>query len=116
MMNNRRIRSTTYLRYLKPGALAQLRDSKMKTITHQIYLNRTITITSSPVRSPVSTQQEEDVNRSPGFTVRYNGPRCLQRKKLVAVRSICFNTNNGMISNGPEPVIDAFTNAFLVAH
>ncbi|PWA93380.1 hypothetical protein CTI12_AA070410 [Artemisia annua] len=115
MMNNRRIRhpsTTTYLRYLKPGALAQLRDSKIKTITHQIYLNRSI---SSPVRSPASTQQEEDVNRSPGFTVRYNGPRCLQRKKLLALRSICFNTN-GTISNGPEPVIGAFSNGFLVAH
>ncbi|GKB46865.1 hypothetical protein Tco_0897618 [Tanacetum coccineum] len=115
-MNNRH-RSPTYLRYLKPGALAQLRDSKIKTITHQIYLSRTITITSSSPVSSVQQQQEGELNgiSEPGFAVRYNGPRCLQRKKLVAVRSICFNTS-GLTSDGPQPVIDAFSNGFLVAH
>nr|GFB03258.1 hypothetical protein [Tanacetum cinerariifolium] len=76
-MNNRH-RSPTYLRYLKPGALAQLRDSKIKTITHQIYLSRTIPITSSSSSSPVSSvqQQEGELNgvSEPSFAVRYNGP------------------------------------------
>ncbi|KAJ0798187.1 hypothetical protein HanPI659440_Chr04g0182091 [Helianthus annuus] len=132
---NRRIRrrSTTtssFLRYLKPGALAQLRDSKIIARTHhrssdsQIYLSRTLSpqVSSSPSRSPsaaVSTQQPDDTatiaaavdGGSPFFPVRFYGPRCPQRKKLMAARSICFlNPSSTVVtSDGPEPVIDGFS-------
>ncbi|KAK9053337.1 hypothetical protein SSX86_029970 [Deinandra increscens subsp. villosa] len=140
---NRRIRTQSpathaYLRYLKPGALAQIRDSKIHARTHsrrssdsQIYLTRATSsspVASSPSRSPnaaVSGQQQESTGTiaavdggSPCFSPRLYGPRCPQRKKLMAARSIAFlNPNSlGPTSDGPEPVIDAFSNDFLVAH
>ncbi|KAI3769697.1 hypothetical protein L6452_00808 [Arctium lappa] len=149
---NRRIRRRSaithgYLRYLKPGALAKLRDSKINAITHhrssdsQIYLFRAISLSSgtgaSPSRSPAASplrspngagqQQQEAAGTvaatdggSPCFSVRFYGPRCPQRKKLMAARSMFFmnpNPNPNLpASDGPEPVIDAFTNDFLVAH
>ncbi|XP_071696438.1 uncharacterized protein [Rutidosis leptorrhynchoides] len=144
---NRRIRrrSTTadgYLRYLKPGALAQLRDSKINARTHhrsidsQIYISRanfsssslSPASVSSPSRSPiaaVASQLQHGAaiitaidGGSPCFSVRLYGPRRLQQKKLMAARSMFFLNPNpsSPTSDGPEPVIDAFTNGFLVAH
>ncbi|CAH1450269.1 unnamed protein product [Lactuca virosa] len=140
---NRRIRNRSstadgYLRYLKPGALAQLRDSKIIAKSHhrssisQIYLHRVSSLSplSSPSRSPnaagVGQQQQEEGTGtvaaadggSPCFSVRFYGPRCPQRKKLMAARSMFFldPNPNTPTSDGPEPVIDAFPNDFLVAH
>ncbi|KAI3753350.1 hypothetical protein L2E82_25401 [Cichorium intybus] len=140
---NRRIRRRSatadgYLRYLKPGALAQLRDSKIIAKTHhrsaisQIYIHRATSLSpvASPSRSPnvagVAQQQQEEATGtiaatdggSPCFSVRFYGPRCPQRKKLMAARSMFFLDPNPIspTSDGPEPVIDAFPNDFLVAH
>ncbi|KAL4555573.1 hypothetical protein LXL04_038196 [Taraxacum kok-saghyz] len=140
---NRRIRRQSatadgYLRFLKPGALAQLRDSKIIAKTHhrsaisQIYLHRASSLSpvASPSRSPndaavAQQQQEGDAGTvpvadggSPCFSVRFYGPRCPQRKKLMAARSMFFldPSPNVPTSDGPEPVIDAFLNDFLVAH
>ncbi|KAI3675262.1 hypothetical protein L1987_84850 [Smallanthus sonchifolius] len=132
---NRRLRNRSaavdgYLRYLKPGTLAQLRDRKINARTHyrssvsQIYLSRAPPLSPasfSPSRSPnadASGQQEEAVGptavsdgESPCFSVRFYGPRCPHRKKLMAARSMFYSER----SDGPAPVIDAFTNDFLVA-
>ncbi|KAI3695475.1 hypothetical protein L1987_78472 [Smallanthus sonchifolius] len=133
---NRRIKSRSTanhgcLRYLKPGALAQFRDSKINARTHhrssdsQIYPPRALP--SSPVASSpsISPNVAEDTGTiaavdggSPCFSMRLYGPRCPQRKKLMAARSIYFlNPNpNSPTSDGPELVIDAFSNDFLLAH
>nr|XP_043622936.1 uncharacterized protein LOC122594562 [Erigeron canadensis] len=135
---NRRIRhrsSTTiaaesYLRYLKPGALAKLRDSKIKHRSSpsdsQIHLIRILSspaaASSSPPRSPSFAQQEVAGaiaaldGGSPCFAVRFYGPRYPQRKKLMAARSMFFLNPNSSVSDVAEPVIDPFANDFVVAH
>ncbi|XP_076941513.1 uncharacterized protein LOC143611105 [Bidens hawaiensis] len=123
---NRRIRTqyaavkfdnNNYLRYLKPGALAQLRDSKINARSHirspdyQICLHRVTP--SSPSRmfnaAGGGAQQQQEVaggltvsdGELPFVSVRFSAPRCLQRKKLMAVRSMC-----GLASDGSVAVID----------
>ncbi|KAI3804938.1 hypothetical protein L1987_26835 [Smallanthus sonchifolius] len=132
---NRRIRNqsaatkpeNSYLRFLKPGALAQLRDSKINARTHlrssdsQIYLHRAIPSSpTSPSRSlntaGIIQQQQQDVTGNlttadgelPFLSARFYAPRCLQRKKLMAVRSMCYLNHNSssLTSDGPVPAID----------
>ncbi|KAK9048216.1 hypothetical protein SSX86_032821 [Deinandra increscens subsp. villosa] len=121
----------SYLRYLKPGALAQLRDSKINARSHlrsresQIYLHRAIqsSPTSSPSRSLTAggvIQQQQEVagtltasdGELPFASARFYAPRCPQRKKLMAVRSTRYLNHN---SGGAEPVIDVIGTDFLVA-
>ncbi|KAK1439888.1 hypothetical protein QVD17_05712 [Tagetes erecta] len=130
-MNRRfRNRSTAvdgYLRYLKPGALAQLRDSKINAKSHhrssksQIYILQSI-LSSSPVSvsssgSPNSTDDAGAIAvvdvESPCFTVRFYGPSCPQRKKLMAARSMFCSEP---ATDGTGPVTDGFSNEFLAAH
>ncbi|KAK7301301.1 hypothetical protein RJT34_12162 [Clitoria ternatea] len=74
-----------YHKYLKPGALAKLRDSKIiakhASKSSQIFLSQLLL-------SPTFTQQplNED-NGIPCFapTVNLNRPSCLRRRKLFAV-------------------------------
>ncbi|KAG4383418.1 hypothetical protein AAZX31_13G066700 [Glycine max] len=88
-------------KFLKPGALAKLRDSKITSSRHKI--NRRITqislshllLSSSPSSSSSSSssssiQQDQPLNQDNGipcFTppIYPNRPRCLVRKKLFAV-------------------------------
>ncbi|XP_076935582.1 uncharacterized protein LOC143602303 [Bidens hawaiensis] len=115
-MNRRnRNRSTaTYLRYLKPGALAQLRDSKINARSHHLRVTPSSPVASSPPRSPTTAVDAG----SPCFSIRLYGPRCPQRKKLMAARSALFLSPSviGPTSDGPEPVIDGFANDFVAAH
>ncbi|KAL8264528.1 hypothetical protein R6Q59_022658 [Mikania micrantha] len=125
---NRRIRSqsaavkpeNSYLRFLKPGALAQLRDSKINARSHlrspnsQICLHRAIP--SSPTSGGIIQQQQQEVTGAlttadgepPFLSARFYAPRCLQRKKLMAARSMCYlnHSANGLSSDGSVPVID----------
>lgn len=123
---NRRIRRPTtktdeasYLKYLKPGALAQLRDSRINARSHridsqsQISLHRTQSPSSSPVRFPQPAQITSD--SFPCFAGRIYGPRCPQRKKLVAAKSF-FLPPASPVSDSPDPIIDLFSTDFLLAH
>ncbi|KAI3716193.1 hypothetical protein L6452_23357 [Arctium lappa] len=146
---NRRIRtqSTTtknsddgYLRYLKPGALAKLRDSKINARSHhrssgssQIYIHLTLlspSPTSSPSRSPTPTvaaglpqhQQAGGATVTDGglpyFSKSFYGPRFPQRKKLMAAKSM-LSMNviaNGTTADNSQSVIDVFGSDFIVAH
>ncbi|KAL4581327.1 hypothetical protein LXL04_017540 [Taraxacum kok-saghyz] len=139
---NRRIRKQSatqqsvngYLRYLKPGALAQLRDSKinarslLRSCDSQIYLHRSIP--SSPSRPATDAgaiqQQQQEVTGTffiadgelPFLSGRSNALRFPQRKRLMAARSMfCLSHNStGVTSDGHEPAIDVFSSDFLVAH
>ncbi|CAI9262909.1 unnamed protein product [Lactuca saligna] len=139
---NRRIRKQSaaeksdngYLRYLRPGALAQLRDSKinarslLRSCNSQIYLHRAIP--SSPSRSSEAVgsiqQQQQEVTGTftttdgelPFLSGRSYAPRCPQRKRLTAARSVFYLNHNStsLTSDGPEPAIDVFSTDFLVAH
>ncbi|CAK9158017.1 unnamed protein product [Ilex paraguariensis] len=117
---------SSYLRYLKPGALAQLRDSRINAKTHRLDSKGQISVyrappshspLSSPVRSPTAVQTQ--IDGLPCFSGRiYGGPRCLQRKKLVAAKSVFFLSSNpsSPTSDLPDPIIDVFGADILVAH
>uniref|UniRef100_A0A7N0TJA1 Uncharacterized protein n=1 Tax=Kalanchoe fedtschenkoi TaxID=63787 RepID=A0A7N0TJA1_KALFE len=88
---NRRTRSIpnpadSFHRYLKPGALARLRDSR---ITATSYRFHNIPSFSAPLPASPSGNQLQ-IQASPRFSGRVSGPRCPQRKKLVAARSVCY--------------------------
>ncbi|GAB4830861.1 hypothetical protein Ancab_004888 [Ancistrocladus abbreviatus] len=83
-----------YNRYLKPGALAQLRDSKIFK-KPQIYLHNLLPTTSvdpspsnggdaSSVTEPANPIPLLSMEVVPCFSVRTYRPRCLRRKKLAA--------------------------------
>ncbi|CAK9140940.1 unnamed protein product [Ilex paraguariensis] len=125
---NRRVRrssskaNSSYLRYLKPGALAQLRDSRISARTHridpkaQILLYRTPSPLPSPVRSANSVQTQ--IDGVPCFSGRVYGLRCPQRKRVVAAKAVFFLSSapSSPVSDSPDPIIDLFSTDILVAH
>ncbi|CAL0301352.1 unnamed protein product [Lupinus luteus] len=83
------------MRYLKPGALAKLRDSKVTATNHRYNL-RKFTSLSQLLLTPISPspsmegEQQDSPNQDNGvpcFTSRvdFNRPRSLTKKKLFAV-------------------------------
>ncbi|KAL1812894.1 hypothetical protein DCAR_0625157 [Daucus carota subsp. sativus] len=113
---NRRIRrlsDESYLKYLKPGALAKLRDSRINARSHRINTKpRTQSLPASPVRLPIA-QFTSDV--IPSFAGRIYGVRCPQRKKLVAAKSFYLPPASPVLDS-PDPILDLFTADYLVAH
>ncbi|RZC46326.1 hypothetical protein C5167_039273 [Papaver somniferum] len=136
---NRRIRSKSsspkreegYHRYLKPGALAQIRDSRAKS---QISLFRVsaskLGISAASVTSAaIAAAQNHQISAIastegfPCFTGRIFNPRCPQRKKLVAPRSFSFlisssNPSSPVLSdsNNPLSIMDLISADLLVSH
>ena len=98
-------RKEGFYRYLKPGALAQLRDSKITTKWHQKLDLETHRVSSFQLAlhgatpsSPSSPNQNNNTpypsDAVPCFASRINyHPRCLQRKKLIAVRPVFHETD-----------------------
>ena len=94
-------RKEGFHRYLKPGALAQLRDSRIvaRCQRHDLetYFQLVLhTTTPSPSSSPNigNNNMPNPSDFVPCFTSRNNyHPRCLQRKKLVAVTPVLHDTN-----------------------
>ncbi|KAB1201967.1 hypothetical protein CJ030_MR8G005349 [Morella rubra] len=119
-------KTESFHKYLKPGALAQIRDSRISARTHrvnslywlsssQMSLHRT---TPQPSPSSSNDGQQPTVNAMesiPYFAARIYGPRCPQRKKLVAAKSVLF-LNPSPVPDAPDPIVDAFSNDLLVAH
>ncbi|XP_047337231.1 uncharacterized protein LOC124940741 [Impatiens glandulifera] len=113
----------TYLRFLKPGALAKLRDSRInaRSSSHRIdfkLMISSIGIQSPPHRIPNLHAEANDDANFLCFTGRINGPRFPQRKKLMAARSFFFINNSSPPTDSPASVIidDAFSNDMLAAH
>ncbi|KAK7385226.1 hypothetical protein VNO78_30940 [Psophocarpus tetragonolobus] len=78
-------------KYLKPGALAKLRDSKIKARHNQrTQMSRSETLLLTP-SSP--TQHYNEDNGVPSFTFPVNRPCCLRRKKLFAVTPTFTHTD-----------------------
>ncbi|KAK8613903.1 hypothetical protein V6N13_101657 [Hibiscus sabdariffa] len=95
-------RSEPFLKYLKPGALARLRDSRISARSHRT--SSIFQISASNVTQPFSVAGDS----FPCFlaTGRAYGPRCLGRKKLCAAKGIIFlnSTQSGL--DLPDPVMD----------
>ncbi|KAL2317769.1 hypothetical protein Fmac_031645 [Flemingia macrophylla] len=91
-----------YQQYLKPGALAKLRDSKITNRRRKIMQNSLsdqlllFTPTSS---SPTQQQDQPFINQENGIPcfdppLYLNRPNCLTRKKLFAVNPTFTNTDD----------------------
>ncbi|GAB2284693.1 hypothetical protein Dimus_019145 [Dionaea muscipula] len=100
--------TVTSNKYLKPGALARLRNSKISARSHNLLLRRVNTLLSSlpsPPTMPIaqidsSVSQIESVDQLPDFPSLIYGPRCIRRKKLVAAKSSVFFVN--LSGAGPD--------------
>ena len=133
---NRRIRASTkpfssssptrsdsepFHKYLKPGALAQIRDSRISAHrVNSLYLLSSSSIslhcTSSPPSSNAAPQQtplNASTDGIPCFSGRIYGPRCPQRKKLMAAKSVLFLNP---IPNSVQDSPDSVSNDILLAH
>ncbi|KAJ4757788.1 hypothetical protein LUZ62_022823 [Rhynchospora pubera] len=103
-----------FLRFLKPGALARIRDSKIiARSVRSVPLSRL-----APPSSPSPDEQSvapETTGRQPRFVFyRVSGPRYPSRKKLVASRSVYFAPPSPDFS---DPFGDVgFGSDLLVAH
>ncbi|GMJ08158.1 hypothetical protein HRI_004485000 [Hibiscus trionum] len=99
-------RSEPFLKYLKPGALARLRDSRISARSHRTGSIFQISPSSSPshVHQPFSVA----VDSFPCFlaTGRAYGPRCLGRKKLCAAKGMIFLNSTQSALDLPDPVMD----------
>ncbi|KAK4768034.1 hypothetical protein SAY87_003175 [Trapa incisa] len=84
-----RTEAPSYHRYLKPGALAQLRDSKVSARSHKLSDSLAQVAVAGLIRVAVQPQvSAEALDRMPQFASYSFGPRLLRRKKLVASRSV----------------------------
>ncbi|RAL42870.1 hypothetical protein DM860_009377 [Cuscuta australis] len=112
--------SASYLRYLKPGALARLRDSRISARNHRAVGSRLpiCSVHDSPA-APTHIVPGDGFPCSP---VRIRGPRCPQRKKLVASKAAFFSIPlpTSPVSQPHESAVDLFSAAnsdsALVAH
>ncbi|XP_054792818.1 uncharacterized protein LOC129298432 [Prosopis cineraria] len=115
-------RAEQFQKYLKPGALARMRDSRISAKSHrlnslcQISLRR-----ATPPSSPRSTAGQSQIivgDSFPCFVGRIFGPRCPQRKKLTAVKSVLYITTSpsNPAPDSPDLIIDSFGNDILVAN
>ena len=123
---NRRTRQTIphhhqhFHKYLKPGALARIRDSRIISArSHRIN-----SLCQIPLRRPSPPPQDAaaqpEVNAAaadgfPFFVARIYGPRCPQRKKLMAAKSVLF-VPVSPAADSPDLVIDSFGNDIIVAN
>ncbi|CAM8938296.1 unnamed protein product [Rhodiola kirilowii] len=77
--------------YLKPGALARIRDSRITARSHRVHIvpsfHRPLSSSTPVPASPSAINQQIDA--SPYLSDMMYGPRFPQRKKLVAARSLC---------------------------
>ncbi|KAL9322575.1 hypothetical protein ACSQ67_010628 [Phaseolus vulgaris] len=123
---NRRTRpsiSQSFHKYLKPGALARIRDSRISArshrlnaiLRHQISLHRP----PSPLPLPAAEQPQAAAAASdsafPFFVARIYGPRCPQRKKLMAAKSVLLLPVSPT-AESPDLVIDALAADLLISN
>ncbi|KAJ4975105.1 hypothetical protein NE237_000211 [Protea cynaroides] len=130
---NRRVRSSIrsparreegFYKYLKPGALAQLRDLRINARSQRPDLQTQIPfyrVNSTPSALSTGTNlqpQIATIDGFPCFVGRSYGPRCPQRKKLVAAKSFYFLNSNpsSPVSDSLDSLLDVLSTDLLVAH
>ncbi|XVF85667.1 hypothetical protein PTKIN_Ptkin17bG0134700 [Pterospermum kingtungense] len=100
------IRSEPFLKHLKPGALARLRDSRISARSH-----RSTSVFQISPPSPSSNGGQQLSAAADGFPCfpasgTVYGPRCLQRKKLFAAKGMLFLNSTQSALDLPDPVVD----------
>ncbi|TMW93445.1 hypothetical protein EJD97_011676 [Solanum chilense] len=98
-MRSRNLRSSmpSYYTYLKPGALAQIRNSKITAKSKVLNNPKTLIVMNLQTSdSEIGVSQPAPIMESvPCFNlkIKSNRPCCLQRKKLSAVAPIFYESN-----------------------
>ncbi|CAM8888041.1 unnamed protein product [Rhodiola kirilowii] len=82
----------SFNRYLKPGALARIRDSRITARSQRVHTVSSFhrPLSSSPPVPASPSAINQQIDASPCLSGRVYGPRFPQRKKLVAARSLCY--------------------------
>ncbi|KAF3625147.1 putative soluble starch synthase isoform X2 [Capsicum annuum] len=93
--NSRRSSMPSYYTYLKPGALAQIRNSKITAKSRVIAMyqqkpNSDIQVSQAAAATPPTMEGIPCFN----LKVKNNRPCCLQRKKLSAVAPVFYEPNH----------------------
>ncbi|WOL15703.1 hypothetical protein Cni_G24484 [Canna indica] len=80
-------------RFLRPGALARLRDSRISSARYprSVAIHR---LSLPPSPSPAAPSDASQIDGIPCFVSRAHGPRIMQRKKLAAAKCIFFAPSN----------------------
>ncbi|KAE8687359.1 aconitate hydratase 2 [Hibiscus syriacus] len=99
-------RSEPFLKYLKPGALARLGDSRISGRSH-----RTSSIFQISLSSPTSNGDQPFSVAVDSFpcllaTRRAYGPRCLRRKKQFASKGMVFLNSTAPALDLPDRSVD----------
>ena len=123
---SRSSKTEAFHKYLKPGALAQLRDFKINARSNKL---NSVRLDSIPTQIPSQTHiQISDFDQIPRFLNKiYGGPCCLQRKKLLASKSVLLvnlETSGQSLEsresrsnrNGENLLINVLDTDIVVAH
>ncbi|CAL0333925.1 unnamed protein product [Lupinus luteus] len=114
----RPVKPNPFHKFLKPGALAKLRDSQITARRRFHRLNSPSHI-PSPFPSNDVQPQQNDTEGFPCFVARIFSPRCPQRKKLMASKSVFFVTTSPVrsIADSPDSVlVESLGNDVVVAN
>ncbi|XP_010545224.1 PREDICTED: uncharacterized protein LOC104817668 [Tarenaya hassleriana] len=110
-------------RYLKPGVLAQIRDSRINARSNSLVTRSSAQRLDSSMPSPGSpsraTPQILTIDHVPDLLCKIYGPCSLRRKKLVAARSMSLMDLNAASSTLLESVggnSSVLNNDALVSH
>ncbi|KAG1368340.1 hypothetical protein COCNU_14G008080 [Cocos nucifera] len=103
-------------RYLRPGALARLRDSRISARSPRSTLKIPIPRLSAPSSPQAPPAAAAQMDGSPCFVIRTYGPRFPQRKKLVAAKSIFFVPSSPSGLEISDAAVDLFNSDLVVAH
>ena len=109
-------------RFLRPGALARLRDARMSTASRSLLLlaARNTRISLPPSDGATAPSISPVIDGSPFFAgCRIRGPRCPQRKKLHAARAMILVPGSPVIQEPVHddiPALDQLNSDLLLAH
>ncbi|XP_031501020.1 uncharacterized protein LOC116264778 [Nymphaea colorata] len=108
-------------RFLKPGALAQMRDSRISARVRHLRPPKKSDLTPNAPSSRVPTLAHQ-ISLDDFFccpSSRFSGPGCLQRKKLVAVKSgfVCPPSPSSPVAViADDSILESFNGDMVSAH
>ncbi|KAJ0966167.1 hypothetical protein J5N97_027305 [Dioscorea zingiberensis] len=104
-------------RFLRPGALARIRDSRIIARSQRSGGGGSLTVEILPLLPPSPPSPPlNQMDGPPCFAVRVYGPRFPQRKKLAASKYFFFPAPSGSASpEADDQILDFFSGVDLVS-
>ncbi|CAN6453548.1 unnamed protein product [Victoria cruziana] len=108
-------------RFLKPGALAQMRDSRISARVRHLRPPKKSDLTPNAASPRIPTLAHQ-ISLDDFFccpSSRFSGPGCLQRKKLVAVKSgfLCPPSPASPVPGiAEDSILEPFSGDMVAAH